>query len=153
MLYIGISKPYKYREYLHPRTIWILSQNLSLLYNNIMKEKSPLIQTIKKVMPTVVSIVISKKLDDLAKEIPELYSPYGSPHLNIPPDKIDAHGMVQIGGGSGFIVEKNGTILTNKHVIADPNTEHSVILNDGRKFKARVLARDPLDDVAILKIG
>jgi len=116
------------------------------------KEKSQIVKTIKKVMPAVVSIVISKHLEDLKKELPEIFPYADYPELRIPPDKIDAHGMVQIGGGSGFLVEGSGIILTNKHVIADPKAAYTVITMNGDKFDAEVLARDPLDDVAILKI-
>lgn len=116
------------------------------------KEKSQIIKTIKRVMPAVVSIVISKKLEDLRKEMPELNPLLNDPRFQIPPDKIDAHGMVQVGGGSGFIVDGKGVVLTNKHVIADPHAEYTIILSDGKKLGAQVLARDPLDDVAILKI-
>ncbi len=118
--------------------------------------KSPIVDAIKKVMPAVVSIIISKSLDALEKEIPpELlpYLPYGGLRSQIPAEEIDAKGMVKVGGGSGFIVEKNGTILTNKHVINDPKAEYTVILNDGRKFPAEILTRDPINDVAILRIG
>ncbi|TSC89872.1 MAG: hypothetical protein G01um10143_362 [Parcubacteria group bacterium Gr01-1014_3] len=115
--------------------------------------KSPIVDAIKKVMPAVVSIIISKSLDDLEKEVPkELlpFLPYGGLRSQIPAEEIDARGMVKVGGGSGFIVEKTGTILTNKHVIVDPHAEYAVIMNDGKKFNAKVLARDPIDDVAIL---
>ena len=105
-------------------------------------------------MPAVVSIVISKSLEDLEKEIPAEvlpFLPYGN-HLNIPKEEIDAHGMIKIGGGSGFIVDPSGIVLTNKHVVVDPKAEYTVILHDERKFKGIVLARDPIDDVAVLKI-
>ena len=111
--------------------------------------------TIKKVMPAVVSISISKSLEAIEKEIPPdlmPFLPYGHPHLNIPEEEIDAHGMVKIGGGSGFIADPNGVILTNKHVVADPHAEYTVITHDDKKYKAEVLARDPVDDVAIIKI-
>ncbi|MGC9599636.1 MAG: trypsin-like peptidase domain-containing protein [Minisyncoccia bacterium] len=115
------------------------------------------IATVKKVMPAVVSIAIAKHLEDLEKELPkELYpfipsSPSGE-KLQIPEDLIDKRGMVQVGGGSGFIVDANGLILTNKHVISDPKAEYTVILNDGRRFPSEILSRDPINDVAILKI-
>lgn len=117
--------------------------------------KSQIVETIKKVMPAVVSIVISKSLADIEKEIPPEvlpFLPFNKPHLDIPPEEIDAHGMVKIGGGSGFIVNKNGTILTNKHVVADPHAEYLVITDDNKKYEAEVLSRDPVDDIAILKI-
>ncbi len=115
------------------------------------------ISTIKKVMPSVVSIVITKHLEDIEKEIPpDLYpflpsGPHG-PELKIPKELVDKRGMVQVGGGSGFIVEENGLIITNKHVISDPKAEYTVILDDDRKLPAKILSRDPINDVAILKI-
>ncbi|MDP2696040.1 MAG: trypsin-like peptidase domain-containing protein [bacterium] len=112
-------------------------------------------KTIKKVMPAVVSISISKSLIDIEKEIPpELWQmlPFPDHHLDIPESAIDAHGRVKIGGGSGFIVKNDGTIITNKHVIADPHAEYTVITDDEKRYKARVLARDPIDDIAIIKI-
>jgi len=105
-------------------------------------------------MPAVVSITISKSLEAIEKEIsPELSPllPFG-PRLEIPEEAIDPQGRVKIGGGSGFIVEKNGIILTNRHVIIDPEAEYAIITDDNQKFEAEILARDPIDDVAILKI-
>jgi len=120
-------------------------------------DEKQIIGTIKKVMPAVASIVITKHLEDLEKEIPpELYPflPGGQngPQLKIPPELVDKNGMVKIGGGSGFIVEEDGLVMTNKHVISDPKAEYTVILDDGRKFPAKILSRDPINDVAILKI-
>ena len=57
---------------------------------------------IKALMPAVVSIAISKNLEEIEKEIPpELYNvfPFGAPNLGIPDEKIDSRGMVEIGGG------------------------------------------------------
>jgi serine protease Do len=124
-----------------------------------MKEKSPIISVIKKTMPAVVSIVILKTVqaleEDLAKEkasLPAETLPLDLHNFQIPKDAIDAHGMVKIGGGSGFLVDKSGIILTNKHVIADSKAEYLVFLTDGSRYGAEVLARDPINDVAILRI-
>ncbi len=116
---------------------------------------SNIVKTIKKVMPAVVSIVISKSLEDIEKEMPPeltMPGPMGEEPFQIPKDAVDSRGMVKIGGGSGFIVHENGIILTNKHVVADSNSEYTILLNDGRKFNGVVLARDPIEDIAILKI-
>ena len=119
--------------------------------NNI----NPVVETVKNVMPAVVSIVILKSLEKLEKELPlDLMpiTPWNAPELRIPEEMIDEHGMVRIGGGSGFIVDPNGIIVTNKHVIADPEAEYTVILNTGEKYGSEILARDPINDIAILKI-
>ncbi|MFH1759240.1 MAG: trypsin-like peptidase domain-containing protein [Patescibacteria group bacterium] len=113
-------------------------------------------KTIQETMSSVVTVVISKSLEEIEKQIPHEmlpFFPYGAPKMQIPPEAIDAHGMVKIGSGSGFVVDSKGIILTNKHVVADKNAEYTIITNDNKKFKADVLARDPIDDVAILKIS
>jgi serine protease Do len=54
--------------------------------------------------------------------------------------------------GSGFVVDPNGLILTNDHVVA--NTDEIVVrLNDGREYLAEVLGSDSNTDLALLKIG
>lgn len=106
-------------------------------------------------MPSVVTIIISKSLEEIEKDMPAEMTPlmpFGMPEMKIPDEKIDARGMVQVGGGSGFIADSNGIILTNKHVISDATAEYTVLTNDGKKYPAKILARDPIDDVAILKI-
>jgi len=114
------------------------------------------VKVIRKVMPAVVSIAIAKHLEDLEKDIPKDMYPFLPEGPNgqkqIPEAMVDDHGMVQVGGGSGFIVDPNGLILTNKHVINDAKAEYTVILNDGSTFPATVLSRDPINDVAIIKI-
>ena len=58
----------------------------------------------------------------------------------------------QVGGGSGFIISEDGLILTNRHVVDQRNGLFSVVFNDGREFSADVLALDPLNDIALIKI-
>jgi serine protease Do len=53
--------------------------------------------------------------------------------------------------GSGFIINQDGYILTNAHVIAD-SQRIVVTLQDGREFKARVIGRDDKTDIAMVKI-
>ncbi|MBC7610155.1 MAG: trypsin-like peptidase domain-containing protein, partial [Polaromonas sp.] len=60
-------------------------------------------------------------------------------------------GEPQGGLGSGVIISATGYILTNNHVV-EAADEIEVILNDGRKAKAKVIGTDPDTDLAILKI-
>jgi serine protease Do len=53
--------------------------------------------------------------------------------------------------GSGFIINRDGYILTNNHVVENA-TEISVKLSDAREFKAKVIGRDPKTDIALIKI-
>jgi serine protease Do len=59
----------------------------------------------------------------------------------------------EIGGGTGFVVSEDGLILTNKHVVFDTKAEYTVLTNDGKKYDAKVLARDPAQDLAVIKIN
>ncbi|HQK63863.1 MAG TPA: trypsin-like peptidase domain-containing protein [Candidatus Staskawiczbacteria bacterium] len=58
----------------------------------------------------------------------------------------------EVGSGSGFIVSADGLVLTNKHVVIDKDADYSVVMNDGQKYSAEVLATDPVQDLAIIKI-
>ena len=113
-----------------------------------MTEESQVVRTIKKVIPAVASITISKYLTVF--ENPFRPNPFGfEEFLAVPKGKK----KVKVGGGSGFIVDKSGVILTNRHVVIDPKAEYVVVLNDKRKFKAKVIARDQINDIAIIKIN
>ena len=58
---------------------------------------------------------------------------------------------VERGLGSGFIINKDGTILTNAHVV-DGAQNVTVTLKDGRTFKGKVMGKDPVTDVAVVKV-
>ena len=53
--------------------------------------------------------------------------------------------------GSGFIINKDGFILTNNHVVGEA-TEIRVKLSDGREFAAKVVGKDPPTDVALIQL-
>lgn len=54
--------------------------------------------------------------------------------------------------GSGFIINKEGDILTNYHVVNGAD-DIEVKISDGRKFKAKVVGKDEKSDIALLKIS
>jgi len=58
---------------------------------------------------------------------------------------------IRQGVGSGVIISADGLIVTNNHVV-DNADEISVILNDKREFKAKLVGTDPSTDVALIKI-
>lgn len=54
--------------------------------------------------------------------------------------------------GSGFIVSSDGLIITNKHVVSDSEATYKVLTNNNEKYDVQKIYRDPLNDLAILKI-
>lgn len=58
----------------------------------------------------------------------------------------------QQGLGSGFIIEPDGIILTNNHVVANAE-KITVKLQDEREFEGRVIGKDPQTDIAVVKIN
>jgi serine protease Do len=53
--------------------------------------------------------------------------------------------------GSGFVIDADGVVVTNNHVIADAD-EITVVFNDGSKLKAEVIGRDTKVDIALLRV-
>src|SRR3989344_4961342 len=113
-----------------------------------MLEKSPIIGVAKKACPAVITIVISK---DLPKVEGFYLMPFGGQELVLPKMKGGKE-RTKIGGGSGFIISPDGYVFSCNHVVGDPEADYTVILDHKHRYPAKVLAKDPLIDVAILKI-
>ncbi len=115
-------------------------------------QEEAVIKVVKDVSPSVVSIIITKNLP-----VYEQYfvNPFGegSPfNIEIPQIRQKGTQQQEVGGGSGFIISEDGMILTNKHVVSDQTAEYTVLTNEGKKYPAKVLALDPAQDIAIIKI-
>ena len=75
------------------------------------------------------------------------------PQFQVPQYKQKSTQKQEVGAGSGFLVSADGYIVTNKHVVEDTTAEYTVMTSDGKKYTAAVLARDPSNDIAVLKIS
>lgn len=117
-----------------------------------MTEETQITSTVKETLPAVVSITVSKYLTVFEKPFRTsgFRGPGGPGSFFAVPKGTK---KVKVGGGSGFIADSSGIILTNRHVVEDPKAEYIVILNDNKKkYKAKILARDQINDIAIIKI-
>src|SRR3972149_7103669 len=114
-----------------------------------MPDPSPIVIVAKKVCPAVITVVVSK---DLPRIDGFYFLPSGSPDSVIPKMGKKIKEKTQIGGGSGFIVSKDGYVLTSNHVVADPAAEYTILLDPAKKYAAKVLSRDSVHDIAVLKI-
>jgi serine protease Do len=110
--------------------------------------KSSYTKIAKKVCPAVITIVISKNLPKLEGFY---FLPFGGEEFFFPKFKGEKE-KTKIGGGSGFLISDDGYIFTCNHVVSDPEADYTIIVDPEKKYPAKIVARDPLVDVAILKI-
>jgi S1-C subfamily serine protease len=124
----------------------------------IVEEDSAVIDVVEKSTPAVVSIIISKDMPRIQSfspfdffNNPDFFS--NSPDQNNQQDNSGGDSKKEkIGAGTGFIITADGMIVTNKHVVSDAAAEYTVLTNDGKEHVAKVLARDPINDIAVIKI-
>ncbi len=119
-------------------------------------ENSAVVDVVKKTSPAVVSIIISKDLNKVPGYSTSPYDlgPFGfDPFFQNRNQDSNTPNVQEVGGGSGFIISDDGLIMTNKHVVEDTNATYTVLTNDGKKYDATVLSRDPVNDLALVKIN
>ncbi|WP_017930789.1 Do family serine endopeptidase [Robiginitomaculum antarcticum] len=102
----------------------------------------------ERLSPAVVNISTSQNIEPNV-EMPDF--PNGSPLERFNDFFGNGEGRIASSLGSGFVVNKNGTILTNNHVIVDADVIE-VTFPDGETYTAKLIGRDPKTDVAVLKI-
>ncbi len=112
---------------------------------------------VAKVSPAVVTVVVSKEVSATPSGLPGGVEP-GSPldeflrRFGIPsPEPQPQPGQRLRGLGSGFVIEQDGYIVTNNHVVEGAETVQ-VRMADEREFEAKVIGADPPTDIALIKI-
>lgn len=120
--------------------------------HNINEELS-ITEVVDKVSPSVVSVIVSKQISSTNNNpLFNDFFPFGLPFNIEQPDSQPSDEKQQVGGGTGFIISSDGLIVTNKHVVSDSAATYSIVTSNGKTYDATVLDRDPLNDLAILKI-
>ena len=120
---------------------------------SVPSEDSAVVQAVKKDSPAVVSIIISKNVPQQQDFFSDpFFDPFGFQQQQPSQDQGSAGQKQEVGAGSGFIVSSDGLVVTNKHVVSDQSASYTVMTNDEKKYDAKVLAIDQVNDVAILKI-
>lgn len=133
-----------------------------------------IVNVVKQASPAVVSITISEQVSNIAQNNPGFDAPFGfggsffnfggSPYSSGSGDGSSGNSgsnsagtsgssYQEVAAGSGFFVTSDGLILTNKHVVSDSNAKYTVTTNDGKNYDAKVVATDPINDLALVKIS
>lgn len=113
----------------------------------IVSEESVTIDIVKKVGPSVVTIAQDVPTSSSTKFNFGPFSFFGIPQT----DDIKPTEPQSI--GTGFIVDKEGLVLTNKHVVANTDGKYQVVTNTDKKYEVVKIYRDPLNDIALLQIN
>lgn len=103
---------------------------------------------IKQVSPAVVNI---STVGTQTVRNPLLNDPFFRHFFNVPPGAETQQRRTQSAGSGVIIDAANGTVVTNHHVVEGAN-EITVVLQDGRSFKAKLVGSDPEVDIAVLKV-
>ena len=105
----------------------------------------------EKLMPSVVNISTTQTIITRSNPFPNFQFPPGSPFEDMFKEFGTPQERQSSALGSGFIIDQDGIIVTNNHVIE--GAEDIVVqVNGDKEFKAKVLGADPLSDIAVLKI-
>lgn len=106
-------------------------------------QEEKVVKIVEDVSPAVVSILVKKEIP--VYEVKQGFGFFNSYEQKGTEEKTT-------GQGTGFIITEDGFVLTNKHVVLDEDARFEVVTLDGSEYEAEVLARDPIQDLAILKI-
>lgn len=109
----------------------------------------------KEVMPAVVNIKStqvqnSENYGEVPDQLNDIFKHFFGPNYNEIPQQQQGP-QARVGTGSGVIINANGYIVTNNHVVENAD-DIEITLNDNQVFKAKVVGTDPSTDLALLQI-
>ncbi len=123
-----------------------------LAFNTDINAKSPpesFANLAEKLVPSVVNISTTQTVKAQSNPFPFQFPP-GSPFEDMFKEFQKPTERKATSLGSGFIIKKDGTVVTNNHVIA--NADDIIVRVNNKEYEAKVIGADPYSDVAVLKI-
>lgn len=111
----------------------------------VVTEESVVINDVKQIGPSVITVVEESTTGNTDQS------------FNVGPFQIFGLPQPQqskqpVSIGSGFIVSADGLIATNKHVVSDVGVKYQIITSNDKKYTVLQIYRDPLNDIALLKV-
>lgn len=146
----NVIRPFVFNR---PRTLERIIEKITPgeTQERILRQDELVVKAVETASPAVVSVVATKLVPVIEQFFVELFGDE-MPGFRVPQFRQKGTQEQEVSAGTGFLVSADGLIITNKHVVADTEAEYTVLLNNGQKKPAKVLARDALQDIAILKI-
>lgn len=114
----------------------------------IVNEENVVISAVEKVSPSVVTVGISTTRRSRGYFEINPFDPF-SPFRQQP----GSSQQIEQDIGTGFVVSKDGIIVTNKHVVSETDATYRIITKDDKTYTVDRIYRDPVNDLAILKIN
>jgi S1-C subfamily serine protease len=114
----------------------------------VVYEESVITKVVEESLPSVVTVGISQTISQADRLQINPFNPF-SPFERIPGGVKNIEQNI----GSGFIISSDGLVITNRHVVSDATATYQVLTNDNKKYNVEKIYRDPLNDLAILKIN
>lgn len=111
------------------------------LEQKVLTEESVVIDVAEKVSPSVVTVSIQTPTRRIFE-----FSPFGG-YM----ERFEGGTPQDI--GTGFIISDDGLIVTNKHVVSQPDAKYKIITKDDKEYEIVEISRDPLNDIALLKVN
>lgn len=116
------------------------------LSQRVITEESVVVDVAERVSPAVVTVSITQERSTID---PFFLDPFGFFRFQ----QEGKTETVEQDIGTGFVVSSDGIIATNKHVVAgNGGSKYKVIMNDDTEYEVKQIWRDPLNDLAILKV-
>ena len=109
----------------------------------IVDEESVVTGVVEKATPSVVTVSISKTTIDPLNFLNQFFGSSSD---------IGTTQRIEQDIGTGFIISGDGLIVTNKHVVADLSAKYKVVVGKDEILEVKNIYRDPLNDLAILKV-
>ncbi|MFC1653284.1 S1C family serine protease [Patescibacteria group bacterium] len=136
-------------DYLVPKGGNFRIQEPQTITQKILQEESVVIDVADTASSSVVTVAITKEQQVLEPFFMDPFGIFGSP-FGRGGGRTET---IERDIGTGFVVDEGGIIVTNKHVVSDPQATYRVINKDGEEYEVSNIYRDPVNDLAILRVN